>query len=70
MSATQLQTAPDMSGQARFDSDGARLSVQGRLTIDNFAYLDLDAIRQQASRAEAVDIAELEINFRTLFVGC
>lgn len=59
MSATQLQTAPDMSGQARFDSDGARLSVQGRLTIDSFADLDLDAIRQQASRAEAVDIAGL-----------
>ena len=59
MSATQLQTAPDMFGQARFDSDGARLSVQGRLTIDSFADLDLDAIRQQASRAEAVDIAGL-----------
>lgn len=59
MSATQLQTAQDMSGQARFDSDGARLSVQGRLTIDSFADLDLDAIRQQASRAEAVDIAAL-----------
>ncbi|MBR2573699.1 MAG: ABC transporter permease [Loktanella sp.] len=59
MSATQLQTAPDMSGQPRFDSDGARLSVQGRLTIDSFADLDLDAIRQQASRAEAVDIAAL-----------
>ncbi|WP_445809164.1 MlaE family lipid ABC transporter permease subunit [Yoonia sp.] len=59
MSATQLQTAPDMSGQARFDSDGERLSVQGRLTIDSFADLDLDAIRQQASRAEAVDIAAL-----------
>jgi phospholipid/cholesterol/gamma-HCH transport system permease protein len=59
MSATQLQTAPDMSGQPRFDSDGARLSVQGRLTIDSFADLDLAAIRQQASRAEAVDIAAL-----------
>ncbi|EAQ05795.1 ABC transporter permease [Yoonia vestfoldensis] len=59
MSATRLQTAPDMSGQVRFDSDGARLSVQGRLTIDSFEHLDRDVIAQQASRAEVVDIAQL-----------
>ena len=59
MSATRLQTAPDMSGQVRFDSDGARLSVQGRLTIDSFEHLDRDLIAQQASRAEVVDIAQL-----------
>jgi phospholipid/cholesterol/gamma-HCH transport system permease protein len=59
MSATQLQTAPDMSGQPRFDSDGARLSVQGRLTIDSFEHLDRAAIRQQAAGAKAIDIAQL-----------
>ncbi|WP_322889530.1 MULTISPECIES: ABC transporter permease [unclassified Yoonia] len=59
MSATLTRTAPDPSGQARFDSDGARLSVQGRLTIDNFEHLDLDAIRAQAATAEAVDISDL-----------
>jgi phospholipid/cholesterol/gamma-HCH transport system permease protein len=59
MSATPSETAPDPSGQARFDSDGDRLTVQGRLTIDAFEHLDLGAIRQQAAQAEVVDIGKL-----------
>ena len=56
MSATMIATAENKAG---FERDGARLLVQGRLTIDSFEHLDRQAAQEQAAQAEVIDIAGL-----------
>jgi len=56
MSATNIATAENKAGFVR---DGARLLVQGRLTIDSFEHLDRQAAQEQAAQAEVIDIAGL-----------